>query len=294
MLVGERVCFVGRYAGDDWRAPQHPRQPERLFGDFGKYLVLAALAVYTEMENPLRVVLGLPVQCYQRFKQSFEARLIGYHQAAWIQADGSRIPKNIHIRKIHMVPHPMGTYSGLILDAGGRMRTEAFQDRKTALVDIGFRSTNVILMDRMRFSNRCSGTIDLGIARGLEAIDRKLHMETGRHPHFDQLYQAVRLGYIRIEGQTYNLERLREEVFDRLAAELADHVGHLLAPAWDLDNLLLTGGGARELAEHIGPRLPGDVSLIENEQDLRLNNAQGQWRLARSLWGLSGLCERTG
>jgi plasmid segregation protein ParM len=292
MLVDEKACFVGQRADGDWRSPQRPRQPERLFGDFGKHLVLAALAVYAEMENPLHVVLGLPVQYFQRFKKPFEERLIGYHRAAWLQPDGSRTPKNIHIRKIHTVPHPMGTYSGLILDADGQMRADAFKDRKIVLVDIGFRSTNVLMMDRMRFSNRFSGTIDLGISRGLETIDRKLHMETGHHPRFDQLYQAVRLGYIRIEGQTYNLERLKEETFSRLAAELADHIGHMLAPAWDLDSLLLTGGGARELAAHIGPRLPGDVSLIENEQDIRLNNAQGQWRLARSLWGLSGLCEK--
>ena len=54
---------------------------------------------------------------------------------------------------------------------------------------------------------------------------------------------------------------------------------------WDLDRLVLTGGGIRELAEVIGPLLPGEVSVIENPQDARLNNVQGQLHLARARWG---------
>ncbi|MDJ0668906.1 MAG: ParM/StbA family protein [Desulfobacterales bacterium] len=278
--------FVGDRADCDWRSARHPRQPERLFGEYGKRLILAVLADFTEMERPLHLVLGLPVSHWQRLKETFVARLVGYHQIRWLQPDGSRIPKNIHIRKIHTLPHPMGTYLGMLMDADGRIRDEALKDQKVVLVDIGFRSTNVIVMERMRLSNRCSGTIDLGVGRGLEAIDRKLRQQSGYAPRFDQLYQALRMGHIRVEGQTYNLERIRAEAFGRLAEELAARIDRMLTTEWDLDRLVLTGGGARELAEPIGPLLPGAVSLIENLQDLRLNNVQGQLHLARSRWGL--------
>lgn len=294
LVADDAAFYVGDLADCDWRSPRRPRQPERLFGDYGKRLVLAVLAAYTEMENPLHVVIGIPVSYYQFFKDSFEDRLSGYHKLAWMQPDGSRVPRNVHIRKIHTIPHPMGTYSGLVMDVNGQMQADKFKTKKIALVDIGFRSTNVITMDRMRFSNRYSGTIDLGISRGFEVIDRKLRNEAGHCARFDQLYQAVRMGYIRVEGQSYNLERVRKEAFSRLAEELADNIGHMLASAWDLDRLLLTGGGSREQADFIGPLLPGEVSQVENEQDARLNNAQGQLRLARSLWGVSGFCEYAG
>ncbi len=294
LAVDDAVFFIGHRADCEWHSPQLPRQPERLFGDYGKRLVLAVLAAFTEMENPLHVVVGLPVSYYQLLRAPFEARLAGYHKVAWVRADGSRTPKNIHVRKIPTVPHPMGTYSGLILDADGKIQAEKFKDQKTVVIDIGFRTTNVIAMDRMRFSNRYSGTIDLGVCRGFERIERKLRDETGHILRFEQLYQAVRTGQIRIEDQTYNNARVRREAFSLLAEQLADNIGHLLATAWDLDRLLLTGGGSRELAEYIGPLLPGEVSQIENEQDMRLNNAQGQLRLARALWGASGFCEQAG
>ncbi|MBL0714285.1 MAG: ParM/StbA family protein [Desulfosarcina sp.] len=294
ILIGDQALFVGRRADCDWRSPRHPHQPDRLFGDYGQRLTLAILAAYTEMENPLQLVIGLPVSYFQHLRDPFVNRLTGYHKVSWMQADGSRVPKNIHIHKVHVVPNPMGTYIGLIMDENGQVRDDRFKGRKVVLVDIGFRSTDVIMMDRMRFSSPCSGTIDLGISRSFEAIDRKLRDEAGHGPRFDQLYQGVRMGFIRIDGQTYNLERVREEAFRNLAEELADNIGHMLAAAWDLDRLLLTGGGARELADYIGPLLPGEVSLIENEQDARLNNVQGQLRLARALWGLSGFCDSGG
>ncbi len=290
----DAAYFLGHRAACDWFSPQVPRQPERLFGDYGRRLVLAVLAAYIEMEEPLHVVIGLPVSHYQRLRDAFEARLIGYHKMAWVRPDGSRTPKNVHIRKIHTVPHPMGTFSGLIMNADGRMRADRFKDQKTVVVDIGFRTTNVITMDRMRFSNRDSGTIDLGISRGFGQIARKLEAETGRRLDLDQLYQAVRLGTVHIDRQRYTIERVRREAFSRLAEQLADNIGYRLTAAWDTDRLLLTGGGSRDLADYIGSLLPGEVSQIENAQDVRLNNVQGQLRLARSIWGASGFCERGG
>ncbi len=290
----DTALYTGNRADCDWRSPRLPRRPERLFGDYGRRLVLAVLTTFTETENPLHVVIGLPVSHFRHLKDAFEARLLGYHQLAWVQPDGSRIPKHVHIRNIHTVPHPMGTYSGLIMNADGRMQVDKFKDKKAAVVDIGFRTTNVIAMDRMRFSNRYSGTIDLGVSRGFEQIAHKLEKETGQSLSFDQLYQAVRLGSISIDAQRYTIARVRREAFSRLAEQLADNVGHLLSAAWDLDSLLLTGGGARELADYIGPLLPGEVAQIENETDLRLNNAQGQLRMARAIWGASGFAAPEG
>ena len=285
ILADDGTFFAGCRADGDWCSPLRPRQPDRLFGDYGKRLILSVLSDYTTMESALHLVLGIPVSHWQRLKEPFVERLVGYHKIRSLQPDGSRTPKNIHIREIHTVPHPMGTYLGMLMDANGRMRDDTLKDQKIVLVDIGFGSTNVIVMEHMRLSNRCSGTIDLGVGRAFEAIDRKLRQESGHVPRFDQLYQAVRTGSIRIEGQTYNLERIREEAFGRLAEELAARIERMMTVEWDLDRLVLTGGGVRELAEAIGPLLPGEVSVIENPQDARLNNVQGQLHLARARWG---------
>ena len=198
--VDEGTFFAGSRADCDWCSSLHPRQPDRLFGEYGKRLILSVLSDYTTMESALHLVLGLPVSHWQRLKEPFAACLVGYHKIYSLQPDGSRMPKNIHIRKIHAVPHPLGTYLGMLMDANGRMRDDALRDRKIVLVDIGFRTTDLIIMERMRLSNRCRATIDLGIGCGFEAIDRKLRQKSGHRPRFDQLYQAVRMGSIRIGG----------------------------------------------------------------------------------------------
>jgi plasmid segregation protein ParM len=266
------------------------RRSDLLVKGYGKTLALTAAALFSQQECPLQIVIGLPVSQVAVWTASLVEQLTGYHKIGLCQADGNWSRKNVHIRKVHVVPHPLGSFSNLIMDQGGNLRPSDYRNRKVALVDIGFRTTDVAVMASGRFCNRGSGTIDMGFAEGLEAIARKLYRETGCIPDLDRLYRAVRMGFIRIEDQEYNLRRLREETYRHLAATLADRINYQLREDWDMESVLLTGGGATDLAEDLAPLLDGEVILIEHEQDVRLGNAQGNLYLARHLWGASGFC----
>ena len=84
---------------------------------------------------------------------------------------------------------------------------------------------------------------------------------------------------------------LQEATYRWLAAALADRINAFLREDWDLENVLLTGGGAADLAEDLAPLINGEAILIEHHQDPRLNNADGQLRLARHHWGTTGFCD---
>jgi plasmid segregation protein ParM len=280
--------------GDDTGSPSlfedFARRPDRLLDSYGKNLALTAIAAFSMQECPLHVVVGLPIAHAPQWETPLVDRLTGYHKIGIYQPDGRSARQNIHIRKVHVVPHPLGTFTSLIMDPNGRFQDSAYQAKKVALVDVGFRTTNVMIMTSARFVNRGSGTIDMGIANGFEAIAHKLYRETQCIPDLHRLYSAIRMGFIRIEDQEYNLKHLREETFRQLSSALADRINYSLKDDWDLENVLLTGGGASDLAEDLAPLIDNDVVLIEHDQDVRLNNAQGQLRLARHLWGATGLC----
>jgi plasmid segregation protein ParM len=291
VIKDQWAYYIGDLAVQVDPGPQEAFQPERLFADFGQILALAALAVYSTEETPLQVVAGLPFSYFGRLKTDLEKRLIGYHKIFLVDADGGRRTHNIHIRKLHAVPNPMGTFAGLALDVDGRLRDRRHHGRKVAVVDIGYRTTDILVMEDMRLNHRSSATIPIGIKRSFDLLSRRLQKLSGVMPTFGQLYQGVRLGMINIDGQAYDMAALRAEAFERLTWQLKDAILHVLSAAWDLDELLLTGGATRELADLLAPALPGEVTLVENELDPRLNNAQGQLRLARFMWGASGLCE---
>jgi plasmid segregation protein ParM len=280
--------------GDDTRSPSlfedFARQPERLINAYGRNLVLTAAAPFSDQENPLHIVIGLPVTYFQRWETELMGRLTGYHKIGVYQPDGRCTRKNLHIRKVHVVPHPLGTFTSLIMDEEGRLRDSEYNKTKIAIVDIGFRTTDIMVMASARFCNRGSSTIEMGMANGFEMVARKLYRETGTVPDLNRLYKAIRMGFIRIEDQEYNLEIRRAEMYRHLSSALADRINYGLKDDWDIDRVLLTGGGASDIAGDLAPLIDGEVVLIEHDQDVRLINAQGQLRLARHLWGASGFC----
>jgi plasmid segregation protein ParM len=266
------------------------REPERLLDDYGRHLALAALADFAGQESPIYLVVGLPVAHLRRWETPLVERLVGYHKVGLHPTDGPPARKNIHVRKLHVVPHPLGAFTNLIMDAEGRRQSSGYDEQKIALVDIGFRTTDVMVMDAARFCHRGSDTIHTGVGNGFESIARRLHGETGMVPNLGRLYQAIGRGYIRIGDQEYNLKNLREETYLRLSKALADRINYALRDEWDLERVVLTGGGASDIAETIAPLISGEVVLVEHDQDARLANAQGQLGLARHMWGASGLC----
>jgi hypothetical protein len=177
------------------------------------------------------------------------------------------------------------------MDEDGCYRKSEYNDLKIALVDVGFRTTNIMVMASARFCNRGSACIEMGIAAGFEKIARRLARETEYIPDLNRFYRAVRMGFIRIDDQEYNLTKLREETYQDLSQALADRINDTLRNDWDVERVLLTGGGAADLAEVLAPLIDGEVVLIENDPDVRLVNAQGQLRLARHMWGASGYCD---
>ena len=267
------------------------RRPERLFNAYGRPLVLTAVAPFSEQECPLYIVLGLPVDHFQDWGSRLAERLTGYHKLGVYQSGSQCAHTNIHIRKVHIVPHPLGTFTSLIMGKDGGYRKSEYTDLKIALIDVGFRTTNIMVMNASRFCNRGSACIEMGMAAGLERMAGRLARETGYVPDLHRLYKAIRMGFIRVEDQEYNLKKLRRETYQLLSSNLADHINHALRDDWDIERVVLTGGGAADLAEDLAPLVHGDVVLIEHDPDARLGNVQGQLRLARHMWGASGFCE---
>ena len=268
------------------------RRPARLFDQYAQGLALTAAALFSESESPLHIVVGLPLAMVRRWQARLEAGLLGFHMVELASAAEAPLRKHIHIRKVHIVPHPLGTFINLIMHHDGRRRESKDGERKIALIDVGFRTTDLMVMEAARFCQRGSGTIQMGLADAWEAVARELGRQGAEVPDVAGLYRAIRMGRLRIGERTYDVAAPREKAYRQLAAALADQINHRLRADWDLERLLLTGGAAAELAPVLAPLLNGEVDLIEHEQDVRLSNAQGHLRLARHLWGRSGLCDR--
>ncbi len=71
----------------------------------------------------------------------------------------------------------------------------------------------------------------------------------------------------------------------KLASSVAAEVDRLWADDWDMDLMMITGGGGAALAPYLRPLLTGELMAMDAGADARLNNVRGYWKYGMNVWG---------
>jgi plasmid segregation protein ParM len=286
--IDGKSYFIGELAEQQSSAPTYTLDQDRLVAEYVRILALTAagLLIQNGMVNvPVNVVSGLPIGHFRRHHERFRDLLTGHHAVAYHSPNGQSASKSIYINKVRMLPQPLGSILNLLMDDHGRITQREVAAQKIGVVDIGFRTTDFCIMDRLRHIDRGSRTIDSGMSKAFGLIAQKLQEKCGVAVELYRLYQAVEEGTIRMRGKAVNFSAIRDHVFEQLAAGIAGEIDRLWAHDWDIDMILLTGGGSRELARHLRPLIAGNVVPLEPHTDSRLNNVFGYMKYGRFIWG---------
>ena len=204
-------------------------------------------------------------------------------------ADGSSDVRRLNIDKIRIMPQPLGSLLNLLMNDRGMIVKGDLAKQKVGIVDIGFRTTDFCIFDHLRYVERGSSTTDTSISKCFSIISKKLRQECGVDVELYRMYKAFETGVIKIRGKEFTISKLRDRVFANAARTIAGDMDRLWADDWDMDAIVITGGGAMELTKYLHPLITGNVIPIENNIDLRFNNVKGYLKYGRFLWGSSEL-----
>ncbi len=287
VTIDDQSYFVGDYAEKQSNATQFTLHQESLLTDFTRILALTAAGSITEKYLPLRVVTGLPIGYLKQYHQQFAKILTGQHDITYHNPDGTKFSRKINIDKVLIVPQPLGSVFNLLMDDCGKIVNKELKKQKIGVVDIGFRTTDFSVFDQLRYIERGSATTDTGISKSLGVVSKKLSEECDVNVEVYRLYKAMRTGFIKIRGKEYNISKLIDQVFAHSARTIANDVERLWSNDWDIDTIILTGGGSVELAEHIQPLIVGNIIPLENSIDIRMNNVQGYLKYGKYKWDKS-------
>ena len=272
--------FVGDLAERQSATRSFTLDHDKLVTGGAKPLGLTALALRNDGSTPIRLVAGLPINQYRRHKKHITEAFQGRHEVTLIDALGERRVASLNVQQVRVIPQPYGSLYELGLDHSGRKLAE----EKVGIIDVGFRTTDLTIADRMRYSERGSRTTDAGISQAFASVAAKLQEKSGVSIELYRLFDAVMKGSIRIRGKGYDLRTLTEKIFAELAAAIALDVDRLWAEDWDIDAIVLTGGGGAILGPHLKPLLNGDVISPDNGGDPRLTNVKGYRKYGTKLW----------
>ncbi|MDF1579389.1 MAG: ParM/StbA family protein [Desulfuromonadales bacterium] len=277
--------FVGELAERQSDVRFFTLDQDQFVTQFAKTLALAAAARLAGSHIPVNLVTGLPIGHYRRHKNDLAKILQGNHAIALIDENGQRQEKTININKVRVIPQPFGSLFNLMLNDLGELGDKRLVHEKIGVIDVGFRTSDYTVSDKMRYSERGSRTTDSGISRAFNVIAGKIREKSGVNVELYRLYNAVETGSIKIRGQEYELTNLVDQVFKQLANTVASEVDRLWADDWDIDAIVITGGGGAVLAKYLQPLIHGQ--LLQSDvmlEDSRLNNVAGYWKFGKHLW----------
>lgn len=283
--IGDRSFFIGNFAEQQSNVRQYTLDQDKLMTEFLRTLALTATGICCDDTVSINVVSGLPVGYLKQDYKRFTEIISGHHNVVFHRPDGEDVTKSIYIHKVQMMPQPVGSIFNLLMDEKGNIINKDLSTQKVGVVDIGFRTTDFTIFDNLHYIERGSVTMDTGISKSFNIIANKLRQESGVTIELYRLYKAVETGYIKIKGKEFNISNLRDRVYSHSASALAGDINRLWADEWDIDAIILTGGGSVELSKHLEPLIEGNVIPSDKAMDARLNNVRGYHKFGQYKWG---------
>jgi plasmid segregation protein ParM len=282
--VGGEGFFVGELAESASRGRGFTLDQSQLLARYAKVLAAAALSPMVKTGEPLRVVTGLPISFLRRHRDGLAALLQQRHAVKLVSPNGEREEKQIHIEKVRVIPQPFGSLFNHMLNHHGKPSVQRFVTEKIGIIDIGFRTADYAISDRTRYSERGSQSSDAGISLAYSAIANALTEKSGVQVELYRLYDSVTRGSVKIKGKRYDLNKLVQQSFQALATRIANEVNRLWADDWDLDAVLLAGGGGAALAPFLQPLIEHELIPIDGDTDPRLMNVNGYYKYGMHVW----------
>lgn len=134
-------------------------------------LSLTALYLITDkLDVDVNLVCGVPIFDFNSQKNTVESFLKGSYE---VQI-GNGLKKNININNVKVFPEGAGAYFSLILNNEGKAVESELSKVKVGIIDIGYKTTNVVVFENLKYVDRLSTSFNLGVHQAFNMIYKRL------------------------------------------------------------------------------------------------------------------------
>ncbi len=275
--VDGQQYFVGKLAIRRSNLAYRGLSSSRSEGDDFRVLSLCALSMFcSEPANVFNVVTGLPPG-RMHLREALISQLLKDHKVTVL--NNGRIREiSITIEKLDVVPQPLGSFWSETLDSWGQIKNPILG--RVGMVDIGFKTTDLVTIDDGDFIPEKSYTLPVGFANAYSDLSEHLLTEHGLEKESYALDEAFINGTINIAGQPVDISDFRGKSYNRVATKIIVE----LMSVWtipEFHKIIVTGGGGAALGPYVLPYLAqgkiADDAVTANSIGF-LNWANHLWR----------------
>ncbi|NIB44065.1 ParM/StbA family protein [Pseudomaricurvus alkylphenolicus] len=174
--------------------------------------------------------------------------------------DGSRLKTSVAFHEV--IPEALAAWYDHVIDCDKenvRLDTEKLS-APIAIVDIGGRTTDYVVVQNQAVVHGASGSLNRGL------LDVKAWVSNGIEEHFDvvnigeqRLDHAVKANTLRLHGKAYDVTDLVKSAKHELVERLYMETRRQLGQGAELDRILFVGGGSAALATDIADWFPNQT-----------------------------------
>ncbi len=230
--------------------------------------------------HQLAIAMALPVTLLEdkaragRINEAIRSWLVREHV---FSVDGVETVLTIS-QVVARIPQPVATWFNWGMNTGGEWtKGRAAMVAPTLIVDQGFNTLDLVVIENGRISDRLSGGDMLGMSRSAEEL---IETVKGQHGVTIELYRANELikeltnGHkveIYVHGQLTDITPVAKSCVRSLEADVNNYFTRSLGKMKDTYQVLLTGGGALVMQETLLRQFPQATVMHEPV----LSNARG-------------------
>lgn len=261
--------FVGDLANRQSEFLLSTQSQKRVSSIENKVLFNTSLVLFNApvtKESQFNLVTGLPVDEYKEYKYRLKEQIKG-SQVVHMVYNGHKYRYEIVIDKCKVIPQPFGTLFNELLTASGKVDKRELSTSKIGVIDIGFRTTDLVVADNLEFVEKLSITVETAMSSAYKLITRNLKEELGFNKPIYQMEKIIRDGRLSFQNETIELNDLITKAYNMAAKKIASEVSSLWSNLWEFDYIFITGGGGIALYKYID-------DLLEFNNCLKVANGQ--------------------
>ncbi|MEW6622469.1 MAG: ParM/StbA family protein [Bacillota bacterium] len=276
--LNHETYFVGNLALRQSDIATRSLDSHRVNDKNSSVLMLTALGLLSKRDNEVfNLVTGLPISNYNSHKE-WAQKMYGQHEVAFI-GDKTDRPKRFTLKKIHVIPQPLGTFYDQLLNSSGGITNKDLADLMIGIVDIGYKTTGYAAVNNLEMVEHLSYSNDNALSNAYRMVAAYLRKEYGINKEIFELDNILEKGWLKIAGKLQDIENTKNEIFEKVASKIVTDILSI----WDykeFDLIYLTGGGGQALAKYILPHFP-NMRLVDGPQHA---NVRGYQKLATNLF----------
>ncbi|ANJ76299.1 PRTRC system protein D [Ralstonia insidiosa] len=225
------------------------------------------------------MVVGLPLTTYDRYSKELTELLTGTHEVPNPVAHDQVL--KVDVRRVKVFPQPSGAFYNYAVP---RKLLQSMSQQTNLVLDPGYGTLDWFVTEGAKpLTGRCSAT-PKSVWAVISAVADHIGPDLTSNPRtMSRIDNALRTGSpLTINGKTIDISPFKPLV-DQIVADAINEMLMSIGNLSDIDNILITGGGAHLFVDHVKKELGKTHSQIHVDTDPVYSNVRG-FQYAGEFW----------